>query len=271
MESIQKSTFKNFEIIIINDAINDDLGFLLRKFNIRLVQHKKEQLWVKSRNEGAKIAKGKLLFFVDDDNILNRTTLNIMVKKYAKLQKNGKVGILGPLMYNKDGTLWFWGSKANWIDPYQKPVSKDKLKQELIQTDTIPNAYMISKDFFLKLGMEDQEFLHHEDTDLVQRAKQKGYLSYIFTKAKIIHDHGGIIKHLTPFRVNTVIRSHIMLEKKFATPVRYILFWTLYMPVNLAYYFFYKIPFKLGKDKIAYYRAYIGGLKEGLKYHKRIE
>lgn len=269
IKSIKKSKFKNFEIIVINDAVGDNLSNLLKKFNVKLIQHRKELLWVKSRNEGAKIAKGKLLFFVDDDNIICKNTLGLMAEKYTELQKNGKVGILGPLMYNKDGTLWFWGSKTNWINPYPKPVDKNELRQELIETDTVPNAYIISRELFFKLGMEDPEFLHHEDTDFVQRARKAGYPSYIFTKAKIIHNHGGIVKHLSPFRVNTVIRSHIMLEKKFAPSTQYTLFWLLYMPINLIYYFLYKIPFKLEGNKISYYKEYINGLKKGLKWQKK--
>lgn len=270
LESIQKSIFRNFEIIIINDAIGDDLSAISKKFAIKLIQHKKEKLWVKSRNEGAKAAMGKLLFFIDDDNVIYKTTLSLLVTKYIELQKNGKVGVLGPLMYNKDGTLWFWGSKTNWVNPYPKPVDKNELRQELIETDTVPNAYMVSRELFFKLGMEDPEFLHHEDTDFVQRARKAGYPSYIFTKTKIMHDHGGIIKHLSPFRVNIVIRSHIMLEKKFAPSTQYTLFWLLYMPINLMYYFLYKIPFKLGSNKISYYKEYINGLKKGLKWQKKL-
>ncbi len=268
INSIIKGNYKNLEIIVINDKPHQDIRGVIKslKCRIKLIQHKEEKFWVFSRNEGAKLATGKLLFFVDDDNILYKDTIAELVDKYMYLESsNAKIGLLGPIMLNRDGSLWFWGSKANWINPYPKPVEKNYLENELIETDTIPNAYMISKKKFLNFGMEDERLLHHEDTDLAQRLKLNGFKNFIYTKAKIVHNHGGIISHITPKRLYIIMKSHIIIEKRYAPTYRYLLFLFVFLPVNTAYYFLYKIPFLLKQSKVEYIKNYIRGVIDGFK------
>jgi len=263
INSVINSSYKNIEILIINDDPNLDLSNKLKKYkNIRLIQHKKELRWVATRNEGAELSHGKLLFFLDDDNILYKDTIEKLVKKYSQIRS---IGLLGPIMYNKDGTLWFYGAKANWISPYPKAVDKSCLNHELIETDTIPNAYMIDKELFNKVGKEDERLLHHEDTDLAQRLIRLGFKNYIYTKAKVIHDHGGILGHITPFRLYIIMRDHVIIEKRYAPKERYYLFLLIFLPVNTIYYFFYKIPFLLKSSKTELYKAYIRGIIDGFR------
>ena len=259
LESIFRSTYKKMEVIVINDSPEDDLSFLNKKFKIRLIQHKKETYWVKSRNEGAKLANGTILFYIDDDNIIKTDTIKKLLNKYIKTEN---IGLLGPLMLNTDRSLWFYGAKANWINPYPKPVNISEVKKDLIETDVIPNAYMISKQLYFSVGMEDPKFLHHEEFDLAQRLKLIGKKNYIYTKAITIHDHGGIATHINPFRLRIITRSHVMIEKKYAPLWKFIIFAVLYMPINFAYYAVYKIP-KLKGPKLEYYKNYLKGLKEG--------
>jgi GT2 family glycosyltransferase len=261
LDSIFNNTYKNIEVIVINDAPDDDLSFLNKKFKIRIIQHKKGKYCVKSRNEGAKVAKGEILFFVDDDNILDKFCISKLVSKYIGLQK---IGLLGPLMYKTNNELWFYGGKVNWINPNVKPVPINELKNELIETDAIPNANMISKSLYFKIGMEDPNFHTHEELDLTQRLKQAGYKSYIYTKAKTIHDIGTNTVNLInrpPNRMYYTVLCNIKIERKYAPLSRYILFILIFMPVHFIIYNFYYIPFK-SKNKIEYYKAYLMGLHD---------
>jgi len=268
LDSIFNNTYKNLEVIVINDNPKEDLTDYLSRFNIKLIQHKKEKYWVLSRNEGAKVAKGKILFFIDDDNILDRHCINELVEKYVRLPK---VGLLGPLMYKTDNKLWFYGGKANWINPNVKPVPINELKNELIETDAVPNAYMISKSLYFKIGMEDPNFPTHEELDLAQRLKLIGYKSYIYTKAKTIHDIGNrninLINRPTN-RMYYTVMCNIKIERKYAPKYKYILFWLIFMPVHFIIYNFYYIPFK-SKNKLEYYKAYLRGLHDGLSARNR--
>ncbi len=263
LESVFKSTYKNIEAIVINDDPKSDLRPIMKKFKIRLIQHKKEVYVVKSRNEGARLAKGELLFFLDDDNILDKNAISLLVSRYKKTKN---VGLMGPIMYDKFGNLWFYGGKATWINPNVKHVSKGKLKKELIETDAIPNAYMISKNLYLRIGGEDPNFPTHEEFDLAQRLKGAGYKSYIYTNAVTIHDIRKRRINLidrSPYRTYITVMCNFLIEKRYAPKMRFLLFLLIFVPIHMILYLLYYIPFK-ANNKREYYMAYLKGLKEGL-------
>lgn len=265
VKSVFDSTYKNIEAIVINDDPKSDLKYVLNvlKHKINLVQHKHERYWVKSRNEGARMAKGELLFFLDDDNILNKNAISLLVSRYKKTKN---VGLMGPIMYDKFGNLWFYGGKATWINPNVTPVSKGKLKKELIETDAIPNAYMISKNLYLRIGGEDPNFPTHEEFDLAQRLKGAGYKNYIYTKAKTIHDIGKIKINLIdkpPYRMYVTVMCNFLIERKYAPSFKFLIFLIIFVPVHAVLYLLFYIPFK-SNNKKAYYKAYFNGFKKGV-------
>ena len=263
LESVFKNTYKNIETIVINDDPGSDLGSMLKKFKIRLIQHKREVYLVKSRNEGARLAKGEILFFVDDDNILDKSAIENLVSKYRRIKN---AGLIGPLMYNSSGDLWFYGGVATWINPNVKPVPKTELNTELIKTDAIPNAYMISRKLYFKIGGEDPNFQIHSEPDLAQRLNLAGYKNYIYTKAVTIHDIGKRSINLLdrpPYRMYATIMCNFLIERKYAPTLRFFLFLFAFVPTHMILYLLYYIPFK-AKNKREYYKAYLKGLKDGL-------
>ncbi len=263
LKSVFNSTYKNIEVIVINDYPKSNLKPLLNEFKICLIQHKKEQYLIKSRNEGAELAKGKMLFFLDDDNIINRTSIKSLVSKYLKTKN---IGLLGPLMYNSFGDLWFYGGTATWINPNLKPVPKSELKHDLIETDGIPNAYLVSKKLYTKIGGEDPNLPTHSEPDLAQRFKRVGYKNYIYPKATIMHDIGKKNINLIdrpPYRTYITVKCNFFLEKRYAPKLKFLLFLFGFVPVHMILYLLYYIPFK-ANNKREYYRAYLKGLKEGL-------
>ena len=263
LESVFKGTYENIEVIVINDDPKSELREIIQKFKIRLIQHKKEVYVVKSRNEGARLAKGRILFFVDDDNILDKYAIENLVSKYISMEN---AGLIGPLMYNSSGDLWFYGGKATWINPNVKPVPKTELNKKIIETDAIPNAYMVSRELYLKIGGEDPNFPTHEELDLAQRLKLAGYENYIYTKAITIHDIGKQTVNLIdrpPYRTYITVMCNFLIEKKYAPKLKFLLFLFAFVPVHMVLYLLYYIPFK-ANNKREYYKAYLKGLKEGL-------
>ncbi len=263
LESIRKSSYQKTEVIVVNDNPNEDLRHQLNGVKIRLFQNKRELYWTRCRNKGAKLARGRILFFVDDDNILEKHAIERLVRKYDSLSHTG---LLGPIMYKADGSLWFYGATETWINPYAKKVPEKALTRELIETDVIPNAYMISRALYSKIGMEDPDFLYHEEVDLAQRLKFSGYKNFIYTKAKTVHDLGNSASRLNVLRAYITIKSHIMIERKYAPLGRLILFVLIFLTVNTLYYLLYKIPTSAGTGKLELYKAYVKGFKDGLNY-----
>ncbi len=75
IESIFRQTFKNLEIIVIDDASTDRTYEVAREAyghlpNVRIIRNDRNRGVSESRNLGMKLARGKYLYFLDSDDIL---------------------------------------------------------------------------------------------------------------------------------------------------------------------------------------------------------
>ena len=105
--SIFNQTYKNIEIIAINDGSKDNSLKILKKLsvnnnNLKIIDQKNAGV-AKVRNRGIKEAKGKYIMFIDNDdyidedyveNYINRIKkddLDIVIGGYERIDNDGKV------------------------------------------------------------------------------------------------------------------------------------------------------------------------------------
>jgi len=80
ISSILNQTFKDFELIIVNDKSTDNSLKIIKSYKdkrIKLVNLKKNVGFPQSRNEGLKIAKGEYIALLDGDDISHPSRLRI--------------------------------------------------------------------------------------------------------------------------------------------------------------------------------------------------
>lgn len=106
LESVNNQTFKDFEIITINDGSLDNSFNIIEKWkrisdiNVRNFTQENSGPSV-ARNNGIKLSKGKYIAFLDADDSWEPTKLEKQVKI---LDKNKHVGIIGCDHYVKEGS-----------------------------------------------------------------------------------------------------------------------------------------------------------------------
>jgi len=87
IQSILSQTYKNFELIIIDDASTDNTLKVISEFTdddrILLLKNKKNEGVAATRNRGIEIAKGEFIAFMDSDDIS-------LPQRFEK-QVNGKI------------------------------------------------------------------------------------------------------------------------------------------------------------------------------------
>src|SRR5689334_24234450 len=84
VRGLLKNDYKNIEIIVIDDLSNDGTSEYLKK-NVRdkrlkIYRNKSNVFAAQSKNIGAKKAYGEYIFFVDDDNAVDKTLISSLVK-----------------------------------------------------------------------------------------------------------------------------------------------------------------------------------------------
>lgn len=107
-DSLKKQTYKNFEVIIVDDMSSDDSYEKLSQFieqlamDIKLFRNKKNSGPGIARNTGIANCQGEYILFVDSDDYIHETTLEQI---YELTIKNQYDLILFDSFFDKNGKL----------------------------------------------------------------------------------------------------------------------------------------------------------------------
>ncbi|END7464824.1 glycosyltransferase family 2 protein, partial [Escherichia coli] len=90
LTKLEKQTYPNFEIVIVNDGSKDNTSNVLREYGLthsRLIIINKENGGVSSaRNTGIRKAQGQFICFMDDDDEIDP---NYLLKMHSRQHETG--------------------------------------------------------------------------------------------------------------------------------------------------------------------------------------
>ncbi len=98
IKSILNQTFKEFELIMVDDESKDRTPEIIKGFKDPRISYIRNQKWLGiagSRNSGVRQAKGKYVFFTDADCKVNDTWIEEGLRYFEK----GCVGVEGRIVY----------------------------------------------------------------------------------------------------------------------------------------------------------------------------
>lgn len=166
INSIQNQTYKNLEMIIVDDCSKDGSYNLVLKLSkqdkrIKLIKNKENSGVTKTRNKGIKLAKGKYIAFLDADDLWKKEKL----EKQVSFMKKNKILIsyTGYEKINEDGTI------RGIIEVPKRVIYSESLKGNIMGCLTvIYNQSKLGKKYFKELKMSEDHVLWLEilkDTD----------------------------------------------------------------------------------------------------------
>lgn len=163
LKSIQKQSFKDFEVIISDANSTDKTPSIAEKFNFKLI---KGGLPAKGRNNGAKHAKGKYLLFLDSDTIISKKFLEKLLFNFEKEKANiASVGI-NPIKTPRNKKKYdFYSILFDFINFYLKTMSK-------VRPFSGGYCIFIKKKLHNEINGFDEKLRIGEDFDYVLRAYQ---------------------------------------------------------------------------------------------------
>jgi glycosyltransferase involved in cell wall biosynthesis len=215
INSILNQSYKNFELIIINDYSTDSAPEIVKSYKdkrIRLFHNTTNLGIAKSRNIGIQKAKGKYIFFTDSDCVADKDWLKRGIETF---RKNNCLGVEGKIYYFKRG--------------YEKTVS-DKLPGSINENNQFMGCNIAyTSQIMRELNGFDSKYKYHDDKEFAIRALERG---------KICKNNDMIITHQKKFWtpksfIQSAKRVHdrILLFKYHNT--KQFILWRILFPKNL--------------------------------------
>ena len=279
IKSIKKSEYSNIEIIVIDDASADGTyGEMKKRFpEVKIIRNKEKRLVATSRNIGIRNSNGKFIFFIDDDNVIDKPCINKLVKTFLS---DGKVGVAAPIMYycNPHKMVWCAGVRRSMITSKTTLIGNGKIDQgqfnDVLDSDDFPNAFMVRSEITKAEGIlfDEKNFpWMYEEADFCYRIRKNGWKVVLVPTAKIWHDvpEEKFTCRWTKVRAYYTGRNRVLFHKKYSKRYEYLIFATVFLSIfTLAYAFLIlRDRFLEGKfsEGVRISTFYIKGVMNGIK------
>src|SRR3990167_692982 len=136
IDSVLNQTYKNLELIIIDNYSEDNTEEIVKSFNnqrIKYVKFRNNGVIVASRNVGMKMAKGKYFAFLDSDDLW---LPNKLEKQIPLFERDGKVGLVYSdiILFNEKGKE---KRSFEFKKPHRGNVFPELLLENFINTQTV--------------------------------------------------------------------------------------------------------------------------------------
>ncbi|KAA9409950.1 glycosyltransferase [Haloarcula hispanica] len=164
IESVVNQTYNDWELIVINDDPETDIGDILPADNrITHLQHEENKGAPVARNNGILESNGEYIALLDDDDKWKPIKLELQIDRLDQLGEDFGLIYTGRDIIQDSGNVeTFIPDKEGW-------VHKDLLHQNFIPSETP----LIRRECFSCVGLFDPAFQSEQDFDLWLRIANK--------------------------------------------------------------------------------------------------
>ena len=171
IESVRNQTYKNIEIIVVNDVSTDETKEYLDSLDYVIPIHNTTSHGCGGgRNLGIKIARGEYVAFLDDDDTWLQNKISLQVEE---------------LQQNDNAELCTCGLRVNYLkskmsyDNYPNLTNLSYDKMLLRNQVGISSCILVKKEIFNEIGYYDESLPAREDYDFHIRVSKQYKITYV--------------------------------------------------------------------------------------------
>lgn len=166
IKSVLDQTYRNFELIIVDDGSTDDTYEVVKSFNSRKIKYIYSDHLGRSvaRNKALSVARGKYIAFLDDDDLFLPDKLK---KQFEYMEKNDlDMTYTSAFVIYENGDLSPWRHKATQSGHLYSKIAFYKPLTIILPT------VMLKRQVVEKVGNFDENMDRFEDTDYWRRVSK---------------------------------------------------------------------------------------------------
>ena len=276
INSLNKSNYKNFKIILVDNEYSEkSIIELKNKYKELLVFKEKNNLgFAGGNNIGIRYALENDYDYIMLLNNDTEVKENFILPLVERIEKDHSLGAVQPLILNfsNKSIIWNAGGKLNkFLGLTSTRLNNNKLNSSIVfddYTDWISGCcILIKSEILTKVGLLDEKFFnYYEDVDWSLRMKNLGY-DLGFVKESIIYHHGSSSSKNKKTKEGVIsskihyfnIRNHILLLKKHKNLFNFFGIVFFQIIKITSYIFYFLIRFRFNKLTMV-----LKGLKHGL-------
>ena len=170
IESIQKQTYSNIEIIVVDDGSTDNTCQIIEGISeprIRYIYNPKNAGVSHARNLGIMAAKGDYIAFQDSDDVWRSDKL----EKQIKCMEEQEYGMVYSAFEREfqDGTVVYYPPKEMPMEKKQGNILLSLLGKNLVSTQTM----LVKRGVFDEIGVFNEGMSNLEDYEIAVRIAKK--------------------------------------------------------------------------------------------------
>ena len=207
INSVLEQTYRDFELIIIDDGSRDGSSAIIKSFHDRRIifrGHDKNMGIVSTLNEGLNLSRGKYIVRMDADDISLPSRIMMQVRF---METHPKVGICGTWIEVFGANQYIWSP----------PVSHDEIKVKLFAESALAHpSVCIRRDILQKYSLSyDPTFQYVEDYHLwvkMSRVTKLANIPRVLLKYRIHPSQIGRLQSLTQSKSTEIIKIDLLKE-----------------------------------------------------------
>jgi GT2 family glycosyltransferase len=248
LESLRSSNYRNLEIIVVDNASRENPEpVLIEKFpEVRVIVSKENVGFAGGNNLGIRSAKGKYLFFLNNDTEIDPDAIKHLVGLFETVPE---AGIASPkiLFYNSGETIQYVGCTR--MNPYTGRNDREGFREKDVgQYDRLKTtdlahgaAMMVPRAVIEKIGMMPEIFfLYYEELDWCENIKKAGYKIYVVPQSRVYHKESMSIGKNSPLKTYYMTRNRLLFMRRHTMGIEkisWILFFVLFsIPKNSLFF-----------------------------------
>ncbi len=196
------------ETIVVDNGSREDPARIAERFGARLVRNGWNRGYAAAANQGARLARGDYLLFLNSDATLRPGAIRAMI---ARMELDPSLAAVAPILIDRAGVRR--SPALRFLGPFNHALALLGLRhRRFVRSAARPEGHgalwllgavlMVRRRAFWALGGFDEGFFfYEEDEDLGWRLTRRGYRTAVVAEAEAVHRGGASLPPATAWPI----------------------------------------------------------------------